>query len=69
MGVLIPPSKAVRGIGGVNCIKRLAQCQDTVETQQTAAFMTITTWFRQRGVLDEWVLPTLGAGSGKLAGP
>lgn len=66
MGVLKSPSKLLGGLGGVKCIKHLVQSPDTAETQQAAAFIPITLWFGRRGMLNEEVLPILGAGSAKI---
>lgn len=60
------PQRLLGGLGGVKCRKHLVQCPDTAETQQAAAFTPITLWFGRRGMLNEEVLPILGAESAKI---
>lgn len=60
------PQRLLGGLGGVKCIKHFVWCPDTAETQQAAAFIPLTIWFGRRGMLNEEVLPILGAGRAKI---
>lgn len=67
MGVLKSPSKVVGRIRWSQVYKALGSVsRHSRETQQAAAFIPITIWFGRRGMLNEEVLPILGAGRAKI---